>query len=219
MQQGRTYFEVLLHPLRSLPPTLEGCWRSQGSPSGRPLALKPQQQQQQQQQQLQQHYQGLYHPQSQRLHHNQNVALLGRSDNAQVIQNRQHLMQVQNAWPECQHLGSLHHPSIANQHQQFQEDKGNHEADGEESNDDDDDSDEGTENEEEGKGDDDVDDDEEDEEQQQHHHHLQPEFINPHLIFMDHHQGHFNHTMPHFFGLFLARPLILAAMSDFRSGV
>ncbi len=48
MQLGRPYLEVLLHPSRSLPPTLKGCWRSQGSPSGRPLALKPQQQQQQQ---------------------------------------------------------------------------------------------------------------------------------------------------------------------------
>ncbi len=43
MQLGRTYFEVLLHPSRSLQPTLKRCWRSQGSPS---LALKPQQQQQ-----------------------------------------------------------------------------------------------------------------------------------------------------------------------------
>ncbi len=51
MQQGKSYLEVLLHPSRSLPPTLKGCWRSQGSPSGKPLALKPQQQQQQQQQQ------------------------------------------------------------------------------------------------------------------------------------------------------------------------
>ncbi len=50
MQQDKTYLEVLLHPSRSLPPTLKGCWRSQGSPSGRSLALKPQQQQQQQQQ-------------------------------------------------------------------------------------------------------------------------------------------------------------------------
>ncbi len=50
MQQVRTYLEVLHHPSRSLPPTLKGCWRSQGSPSGRPLALKPQQQQQKQQQ-------------------------------------------------------------------------------------------------------------------------------------------------------------------------
>ncbi len=33
-------------PLKSLPPTLKGYWRSQGSPSGRPLALKPQQQRQ-----------------------------------------------------------------------------------------------------------------------------------------------------------------------------
>ncbi len=47
MQLGKTYLEVLLHPSRPLPPTLKGCWRSQGSPSGRPLALKPQQQQQQ----------------------------------------------------------------------------------------------------------------------------------------------------------------------------
>ncbi len=46
MELGRTYLEVLLHPLRSLPPTLKGCWRSQGSPSGRPLVLKPQPQQQ-----------------------------------------------------------------------------------------------------------------------------------------------------------------------------
>ncbi len=51
MQLCRTYLEVLLHPSRSLPPTPKGCWRSQGSPSGRSLALKPQQQQQQQQQQ------------------------------------------------------------------------------------------------------------------------------------------------------------------------
>ncbi len=48
MQQDKTYLEVLLHPSRSLPPTLKGCWRSQGSPSGRSLALKPQQQQRQQ---------------------------------------------------------------------------------------------------------------------------------------------------------------------------
>ncbi len=47
MQQGKTYFEVLLHPSMSLPPTLKSCWRSQGSPSGRPSTLKPQQQQQQ----------------------------------------------------------------------------------------------------------------------------------------------------------------------------
>ncbi len=38
-----------LHPSRSLPPTLKGCWHSQGSPSGGPLALKPQQQHQQRQ--------------------------------------------------------------------------------------------------------------------------------------------------------------------------
>ncbi len=44
MQLGRINLEVLLHPLRSLPPTLKGCWRSQGLPLGRPLALKPQQQ-------------------------------------------------------------------------------------------------------------------------------------------------------------------------------
>ncbi len=49
MQLGKTYLEVLLRPSRFLPPTLKGCWRSQESPSGRPLALKPQQQQQQQQ--------------------------------------------------------------------------------------------------------------------------------------------------------------------------
>ncbi len=41
---NRTSLEVLLHPSRSLPPTLKGCWRLQGPPSGRPLALKPQQQ-------------------------------------------------------------------------------------------------------------------------------------------------------------------------------
>ncbi len=46
MQLDRTSLEVHLHPSRSLPPTLKGCWRSQGSPSGRPLALKPQQEQQ-----------------------------------------------------------------------------------------------------------------------------------------------------------------------------
>ncbi len=46
MQLDRTYLEVLLHPSRSLPPALKGCWRSQGSTSRRPLALKPQQQQQ-----------------------------------------------------------------------------------------------------------------------------------------------------------------------------
>ncbi len=57
MQQGRTYLEILLHPSRSLPPTLKRCWRSQGSPSGRPLALKPRNQQQQKQQQLQQQQQ------------------------------------------------------------------------------------------------------------------------------------------------------------------
>ncbi len=50
MQLEETSLEVPLHPVRFLPPTLKGCWGSQGSPSGRPLALKPQQQQQQQQQ-------------------------------------------------------------------------------------------------------------------------------------------------------------------------
>ncbi len=46
-QQGSTYLEVLLHTSRSLPPTLKGCWRSQGSYSCRPMALIIQQQQQQ----------------------------------------------------------------------------------------------------------------------------------------------------------------------------
>ncbi len=46
VQLDRTSLEVLLHPPRSLPPTLKGCWRSQGSPLGRPLALRPQQQEQ-----------------------------------------------------------------------------------------------------------------------------------------------------------------------------
>ncbi len=45
MQLDRTPLEVLLYPSRSLPPTLKGCWRLQGSPSGRPLTLKLQQQQ------------------------------------------------------------------------------------------------------------------------------------------------------------------------------
>ncbi len=53
MQQDKTNLEVLLHPSRSSPPTLKGCWRSHGLPSGRSLALKPQQQQQQQQLQAQ----------------------------------------------------------------------------------------------------------------------------------------------------------------------
>ncbi len=48
MQPFKTYLEAHLHPSRSLPPTLKGCWHLQGSPSGRPLALKPQQQHQQQ---------------------------------------------------------------------------------------------------------------------------------------------------------------------------
>ncbi len=47
-QLDRTSLEVLFHPSRSLPPTLKGCWRSQGSSSARPFALKPQLQQQQQ---------------------------------------------------------------------------------------------------------------------------------------------------------------------------
>ncbi len=44
--RGKTSLEVLFHPSRSLPPTQKGCRRSQGLSSGRPLALKPQQQQQ-----------------------------------------------------------------------------------------------------------------------------------------------------------------------------
>ncbi len=79
--------------------------------------------------------------------------------------------------------------------QQFQEDKVDHEANEDESTDDNDHSEEDTESEQEGNSDDGVNDDVEDFEQQ-HHHHLQPEFINPHQIFMDFHQGHFNHEMP-----------------------
>ncbi len=47
IQLYRTFLEVLLQPWSSLPPTLKGCWRTQLSPSGRPLALKPQHQRQQ----------------------------------------------------------------------------------------------------------------------------------------------------------------------------
>ncbi len=149
------------------------------------------------QQQLHQHYQRLHHPQAQPLHHYKKVALLQRSDIAQVFQDKQHLMQV----PEFHPLGSYHRPSIANPLQQFQEDKVDPEANEDESTDDDDHSEEDTENEEEGNNDDedDVDDDEEEDDEQQqqhHHHHVQPEFINPHYAFMDFHQGHFNHEMP-----------------------
>ncbi len=46
-QLDRTSFEVLLHSSRSLPPPLKGCWDLKMPSSGRPLALKPQQQYQQ----------------------------------------------------------------------------------------------------------------------------------------------------------------------------
>ncbi len=69
-------------------------------------------------------------------------------------------MQVQNAWPKFQHLGSLNRPSIANHRQQFQENKGDQVADEEEeSTDGHDVSDEDAENEEEEEeNDNDVDD-------------------------------------------------------------
>ncbi len=98
-------------------------------------------------------------------------------------------MQVQNVYPTFQQLGSFYRPSIANQQQEYQEDKADHEGDEEEINDDNVASDEDTENEEkveEENNDDCVDDgDEEDVEEKQQHHHLQPEFISPAQIFID----------------------------------
>ncbi len=48
LQLDRTSLEVLPRSSRPLPPTMKGYWRSQGSPSGRFLALKPELQKEQQ---------------------------------------------------------------------------------------------------------------------------------------------------------------------------
>ncbi len=47
---------------------------------------------------------------------------------SQVSQDRQYLMQVQNAWPKFERLGWLHRPGIANHQQQFQDNKWDQDA-------------------------------------------------------------------------------------------